>query len=710
MYKDSAPEKWEYREHTRVKHILLEKYLGAWIPILGKWNQKISYFDGFAGKGEYADGTLGSPIIALKVADRKANYFGKLLCTFIEKDRNNYKNLEEVLGREKSNIKNWQKIEIRKENDEFANIIEGIFDYLEKEKSILAPSFFFVDPFGFSGIPFSIVKKILSNQRTEVFFTFMVRDIARFIEHPQLRDTFSELFGTEEWKKAIQLSGREKALIELYRKQLHEIAGVKYSLCFRISETKQLRTLHYLIHATNNFKGHSIMKGIMFNQSALGSFAYLGPKDISERSQMRLFDIHDIAELKRILLGRFADETLTYDEVQEKICFPWYDEPPYIDKHYRQGLKELEKEEKIRVERFTSRTSRGLSGKDKITFPQNNPIQASLLHTVPKEALKIPNKIPRIKIHYKKYQLLHGAKKTLAWKVRDGSIITRFDKTPIPTRKTDIVCPHFIELKWAYGCPFDCAWCYLKGTFRFRPEGTSPAVKPYDKIKLHTERFLEEVKEPEILNTGEIADSLMNENVEFPFSKFIIPLFEKQEYHKVLFLTKSSNVKNLLEIERHNQVIVSFSFNAIPVAEKWERAPHVLKRLEAAKRVFDDGYEVRIRIDPMVPLENWQKYYLQLLEIIFKNFIPERITLGSLRGLQSTINGCTDKTWVRYLKETSNWGKRIDFKTRFAMYSTMIQELGAAYNFNNVSLCKESIGMWEYLRIAYKTIKCNCVW
>ena len=67
--RDSAPEKWEYREHTRVKHILLEKYLAAWVPILGKWNPKICYFDGFAGRGEYADGSLGSPIIALRTAD-----------------------------------------------------------------------------------------------------------------------------------------------------------------------------------------------------------------------------------------------------------------------------------------------------------------------------------------------------------------------------------------------------------------------------------------------------------------------------------------------------------------------------------------------------------------------------------------------------------------------------------------------------------------
>ena len=144
--KNSALEKWEYREHTRVKHILLGKYLAAWIPILGKYNRRICYFDTFAGRCEYVyektGNTIqtGSPLIALKIADKLSGYFSKLICFFIEKDKDNFKNLENVVEREKSNIKNWGKIEIIKENDEFANVADEIFQYLENEKSILAPS------------------------------------------------------------------------------------------------------------------------------------------------------------------------------------------------------------------------------------------------------------------------------------------------------------------------------------------------------------------------------------------------------------------------------------------------------------------------------------------------------------------------------------------------------------------------------------------
>ena len=65
------------------------------------------------------------------------------------------------------------------------------------------------------------------------------------------------------------------------------------------------------------------------------------------------------------------------------------------------------------------------------------------------------------------YPLLDGSRQNLVKRVGDGSIITRFERTPLPARPTDVVCPHFLELKWATGCPFDCAWCYLKGTLRF---------------------------------------------------------------------------------------------------------------------------------------------------------------------------------------------------------------------------------------------------
>jgi spore photoproduct lyase len=316
-----------------------------------------------------------------------------------------------------------------------------------------------------------------------------------------------------------------------------------------------------------------------------------------------------------------------------------------------------------------------------------------------------------MRVSKREYQLIDGSKAFLARRIGDGSIITRFEKTPLPVEPTDVVCPHFLELKWATGCPYSCSWCYLRGTLRFAPKKTRPSVKQYEKIGLHVRTFLKNVNgSGELLNAGELADSLMNERNGYPFSKFIIPLFQEQKVHKVLFVTKSNNIENLLDISGQDKAVISFSLNANEVARRFERgAPSIAERIEAASKLSKAGYEVRIRIDPMVPVPKWREQYLSLIEDIFSHFTPSRVTLGSLRGLQSTINMATDKSWVSYLCEKSNWGKRVDFNTRYLMYFEVIRYLKDKFDYTNVALCKETLGIWNKLGMDYRKIKCNCI-
>jgi len=148
-------------------------------------------------------------------------------------------------------------------------------------------------------------------------------------------------------------------------------------------------------------------------------------------------------------------------------------------------------------------------------------------------------------------------------------------------------------------------------------------------------------------------------------------------------------------------------------AERWEiGAPSVAKRINAAKKVSDAGYETRIRIDPMIPFpeSKWEEDYKELIDQIFSDFRPERITIGSLRGLQSTINNTMDSSWVKYLDEVSSWGKKIKYSLRYSMYSSVINYLEEKYNYDNIALCKETKAMWEALGMDYRKIKCNCVW
>jgi len=692
------------RPWSKIKDAVLRGYLPPYLAKVAKLGHQIILIDAFAGPGifekEKGEDRLGSPLIILQLAERYVH--GKYQAIFMNSNINHHKKL-------KSAIENFGPKEAIKPRYGKAQ------ELLDEVKKVLTNQtlFIYLDPFGLKDLEFRFIEPFLQRNisySTEIVINISMPTLHRLATRrvhqngkqsersKRLNETLTKVLGGDYWKESMwddSLIPEEKEVkvMDKYRELLHRY--LPYSGSCPVREKTKRRVKYFITFCSRHKDALLLMNDFMCK-------AYFRT-------------MHEI-EYKGTLFERRLDwkETQQRGDIKEEICRRIRTKPGirrkdlwleitrdnfmrWVSTEYHDAIKQMVGKEI----HFVSDTSR-LNDDSKLYMLGNPGSKVSILPAT--RSTSIP------KIYYDDYILLSGLKERLVSRVNDGSIVVRFDKTPLPKRESDVVCPHFLELKWAYGCPYDCAWCYLKGTFRFQPMGKSPVVKPYEKIEAHTRKFLEEVRTPEILNTGEIADSLMNESAKMPFSEFIIPIFEAQKLHKVLFLTKSSNVSNLLEIAPHNQAIISFSLNAISVAQRWEKAPKVLKRIEAAKKVFDAGYEVRIRIDPMAPIEKWEEHYLQLLDILFDNFTPERITLGSLRGLQSTINGCTDTSWTEYLVESSNWGKKIDFTTRYLMYSTIINQLQSKYNFSKVALCKETVEMWNALKIDYKKIKCNCVW
>jgi spore photoproduct lyase len=289
----------------------------------------------------------------------------------------------------------------------------------------------------------------------------------------------------------------------------------------------------------------------------------------------------------------------------------------------------------------------------------------------------------------------------------DG-IIVYFAKTPF-----DIVCPHFWELRWAFGCPFDCAYCYLQGTGRGKK---SPKYRPIlGVIKAIDKAFRDDyfLKHPSIFNSGELSDSLMNPTN----MKQIVDFFETQERHKLLLLTKSANVTWLSQKTR-KQTIASFSINAAEVSQKWEKkAPPPQQRIEAAKRLIESGYEVRIRIDPIFPVENWQRYYENLVYSIFSTLPsdPERITLGTPRGLSKTLIFAKDRSWeitaFTENPERSGWGKKAPTNIRKEIYTFFFDKLQSlGFDKGKIAICKETRSIWNELSMEPKDCRCNCIW
>jgi three-Cys-motif partner protein len=345
--RDDDLKKWEYKAHTQVKHEILRKYLESWANVLARWHDTLYYFDCFAGRGRYADDEEGSPIIALNAIydlKQKREHIKQVACTFIEKDKSNFENLCQILNEEISaNTGISDLIAINPPiNDEFVNVASGILNDGKK----LPPSFFFIDPFGFSGIPLQIIKQILSVPKTEVFINFMIRDVNRFLDSPTHQRSIEDLFGVRNVKDRLKSQysdlNNESALLKFYRQQLHDYTGVGFTFPFKVTEDRKLQTTYYLIHATNSLKGCEIMKNIMYHAGTPGRFGYLGPAE----GQMALASFGGLFEFKKYLMEKFYGKNLTFEQVRIETV----NETFYIIKDYNDALKELEDEKCIVIE------------------------------------------------------------------------------------------------------------------------------------------------------------------------------------------------------------------------------------------------------------------------------------------------------------------------------------------------------------------------
>ncbi len=221
---------WKLEPHTQAKHEILRKYLNAWFPILGNSGfQTVLYIDGFSGPGRYSNGEDGSPVIAILAAiNQRIPIRSKLHFRFIEKDSERANMLDQIV-KESSLPANF---DAKVFNSTFEKTFYELLNFYTTRQGKLPPTFAFIDPFGWTGSPFTAVREILSNPNCEVLFTFMYEEVNRFINHPDQENNFDLYFGTSDWKDGVSLTDpkkRDRFFHNLYQQQLRNTAKAKIS-------------------------------------------------------------------------------------------------------------------------------------------------------------------------------------------------------------------------------------------------------------------------------------------------------------------------------------------------------------------------------------------------------------------------------------------------------------------------------------------------
>lgn len=363
------PVRLQMAPHTKAKHSILERYLKGWFPIMSRWNGKIVYLDGFSGSGIYNDGSPGSPIIALRVArdhfQRSAMRSGEKIFYFVEKDPATFATLNSVIetefGRRVGEArceKLQENFRVYTENGDFNIELAKVLDGIERDKSSLAPTFAFIDPFAYS-LNMEVISRILAYPRCEVFLTFMVGFLNRFIFADEHLEPIKRTFGIDEdrvrnIREIADESEREtelgKILIEILKSRI-PVGTDCYWLSFKMLD-QQNRSLYWLVYFTKNKKGMQVMKDSMFEIGGQGEYRF--SDFYFDAKQKRILDYsteeHWPTQAARYLYQKLRGRTMGIDQVKDFVLL----QTPYI---YRAKiLNKLEDEKKIDVSLDRRRT------------------------------------------------------------------------------------------------------------------------------------------------------------------------------------------------------------------------------------------------------------------------------------------------------------------------------------------------------------------
>ena len=287
---------------------------------------------------------------------------------------------------------------------------------------------------------------------------------------------------------------------------------------------------------------------------------------------------------------------------------------------------------------------------------------------------------------------------------RKSKFVDIFRTTPVLT-----VCPNFYVLVHGNGCTFapHCKYCYLKSSFWYLD-------KP--RVFTNVERMYEEVSawialdnlESYILNTGNLSDSLVFEEGR-PIMARLVEIFRaeaeaKGRPHALLLVTKGGlrECQPLFDSKPCRSVIVSFSVNAPEAARRYEQgAAPAEERLETARRLREQGWRVRMRIDPMIKGFD----YTWVIEELRK-LAPERVTLGTLRAEDNLLRSA-DKELFGALEDPKDKTKyaRYPRDVRLALYRQAVEAFSGVCP---IGLCEETRDVWDALGLDADARSCNC--
>ena len=174
----------------------------------------------------------------------------------------------------------------------------------------------------------------------------------------------------------------------------------------------------------------------------------------------------------------------------------------------------------------------------------------------------------------------------------------------------------------AQGCPAHCQYCYLAGSLSGPPVTRVYANLPeilenlrsYAGTGTITSKSRDRAHEGTTFEASCYTDPLGIEHLTGALAESVRFFGQWDAPVQLRFTTKFDGVGTLLPIAHNGRTRIRFSVNAASVARGFEGGTaNVTQRLAALRRMALAGYPVGLTIAPIMPVDNWQREYGELL-------------------------------------------------------------------------------------------------
>ena len=183
--------------------------------------------------------------------------------------------------------------------------------------------------------------------------------------------------------------------------------------------------------------------------------------------------------------------------------------------------------------------------------------------------------------------------------------------------------PNFHYNALSLNCVYDCSYCYLQGMYGSANQVCF--VNLDDFFAATTEAIVQRRKpeHPLYLCISYDTDLLAFESVA-PYSRKWIEYCTGREGDLLFEIrTKSANFSALADLKPQSGVILAWSISPETVCRQYEhRAPGQNARIKAMSAAVQAGWQVRLCIDPILPVNEWKDAYRELVDSVFNEIEP----------------------------------------------------------------------------------------